>query len=369
MNRVIPHGKYSLPAWSKGWRRRGLHAATLLLAGLSATPTQAGAAYEAPFWLPGGDLQTIWGVLISTPQVAYRRERWELPDGDFLDLDWVDGPAGAPLLVLFHGLEGSSRSPYALEFMDAAKRRGWRGVVANFRGCSGTPNRLPRAYYAGDTAEVERVLRHVATSAAPVYAVGFSLGGNVLLKWLEERGASARQRVRAAAAVSAPLDLPAAGAALDQGFNRVYTVRFLKTLKAKALAKLERYPRLYERKALEAVASIKAFDNLVTAPLHGYRDADDYWARAASKPGLKTIQVPTLIINARNDPFMPGDVLPKREQVSPRVTLDFPASGGHVGFVTGPFPGRAGWLPERVLDYFATDPAPSRLTETPAAIR
>jgi predicted alpha/beta-fold hydrolase len=335
-------------------------------------PEHAANPYQAPFWLPGGDLQTIWGALIAMPEVVYRRERWELPDGDFLDLDWVDGPAEAPLLVLFHGLEGDSRSPYALHLMAAVKQRGWRGVVPHFRGCSGELNRLPRAYHSGDTAEIEAILRHLQQGNAPLHAAGVSLGGNALLKWLGERGESARELVRSAAAVSAPLDLPAAGAALDQGFSRVYTARFLKTLKAKALAKLERFPGLYDRRALQEVDSIKGFDSLVTAPLHGYRDADDYWARAASKPGLKAIAVPTLIINARNDPFMPGGVLPAPEQVSPLVTLDFPESGGHVGFVTGPFPGASGWLPQRLLDYFAACGGPPRyalLKEKPAATR
>lgn len=312
-------------------------------------------SYAAPVWLPGGDLQTIWSVLISTPQVEYRRERWDMPDGDFIDLDWVDGRADAPLVVLFHGLEGDSRSQYALYLMSAIKQRGWRGVVPHFRGCSGEPNRLPRAYHSGDSAEIEAILTYVGAENghAPIYAAGVSLGGNALLKWLGERGVAARKWLHAAAAISAPLDLPAAGAALDRGFNRIYTARFLKTLKAKALAKLERYPLLYDRRAVREIDTIKAFDTLVTAHLHGYRDADDYWARAASKPGLKYIGIPTLIINARNDPFMPGDVLPGADEVAADVTLDFPAKGGHVGFVTGPFPGGSNWLPRRLLDFFA----------------
>lgn len=315
----------------------------------------ANTTYAAPVWLPGGDLQTIWSVLISTPQVEYRRERWDMPDGDFIDLDWVDGRADAPLVVLFHGLEGDSRSQYALYLMSAIKQRGWRGVVPHFRGCSGEPNRLPRAYHSGDSAEIEAILTYVGAESghAPIYAAGVSLGGNALLKWLGERGVAARKWLHAAAAISAPLDLPAAGAALDRGFNRIYTARFLRTLKAKALAKLERYPLLYDRQALREIDTIKAFDTLVTAPLHGYRDADDYWARAASKPGLKYIRIPTLIINARNDPFMPGDVLPGADEVAADVTLDFPAKGGHVGFVTGPFPGGSNWLPRRLLDFFA----------------
>ena len=311
-------------------------------------------SYRAPAWLPGGDPQTIWAVALSRPEVAYRRQRWELPDGDFLDLDWVDGPPGAPLLVLFHGLEGSSDSHYARFFMAAAKARGWRGVVPHFRGCSGEMNRLPRAYHSGDSAEIQGILGRLAREAGgPLGALGFSLGGNALLRWLGERGEAAGELLAGAAAVSAPLDLPAAGATLDRGFCRVYAARFLKTLKRKALDKLDRYPQLYDRAAVAAVGTIKAFDTLVTAPLHGYRDADDYWARAASKPVLKDIRVPTLLVNARNDPFMPGATLPSPAEVSDAVTLDFPATGGHVGFVTGPFPGGFGWLPDRVLGYLA----------------
>lgn len=335
--------------------------ALVLLMAVMSTPTLAVDPYKAPIWLPGGDLQTIWAVALSPPAVEYRRERWEMPDGDFIDLDWVDGPADAPLLVLFHGLEGSSDSHYARYFMVEARRRGWRGVVPHFRGCSGEMNRLPRAYHSGDSAEIGRILRHAAESNghAPLLALGFSLGGNALLRWLEEEADRAPTLVRAAAAVSAPLDLPVAGATLDQGFSRVYTARFLKTLKKKALEKLDRYPLLYDRGAVEAIDTIKAFDTLVTAPLHGYRDADDYWARAASKPLLKAIRVPTLLVNARNDPFMPGSVLPTRDEVSDRVTLDFPETGGHVGFVTGPFPGDFDWLPTRVLAFFETNLAES----------
>jgi predicted alpha/beta-fold hydrolase len=326
----------------------------MVMAWSSSAETVGAGPYRAPFWLPGGDLQTIWAVALSHPEVDYRRERWELPDGDFIDLDWVDGPTGAPLLVLFHGLEGSSDSHYARHFMDAVKKRGWRGVVPHFRGCSGELNRLPRAYHSGDSAEIDQVVRHLrrGNGHAPIHVLGFSLGGNALLKWLGEQGPAARAVVQGAAAVSAPLDLPAAGAALDQGFNRVYTARFLKTLKRKALEKLDRYPLLYDRAAVAGIETIRDFDSLVTAPLHGYRDADDYWTRAASKPALKSIRVPTLVLNARNDPFMPGEVLPRPDEVSDRVTLDFPAEGGHVGFVMGPFPGSYRWLPERVLGYF-----------------
>jgi predicted alpha/beta-fold hydrolase len=289
--------------------------------------------------------------------IHYRRERWELPDGDFIDLDWLDGAGNAapdaPLVVLFHGLEGDSHSVYARYLMAALRQRGWRGVVPHFRGCSGAPNRLPRAYHSGDSAEVGYILHRLRAGTGQMYAAGVSLGGNALLKWLGEQGSAAGEVVLACAAVSAPLDLPAAGAALDRGFNRIYSGHFLRSLKPKALAKLDRFPGLYDRQAVAAASRIEQFDSLVTAPLHGYRDAADYWMQAASKPWLQHIQVPTLIINARNDPFMPAAVLPDATQVSAQVKLDFPQQGGHVGFVTGPFPGGFDWLPQRLLDYFA----------------
>jgi len=327
-----------------------------LAAIMAAMPACAATPYTAPAWLPGGHLQTIYtSLFISVPQVDYRRERLELPDGDFLDLDWVDGKNGVPVVVLFHGLEGSSASFYAHDLMHAVQQRGWNGVVAHFRGCSGEDNRLPRAYFAGDSAEIERILRHVKARfpAAPVYAVGVSLGGNALLRWLGESGAAAHPLVARAAAVSAPLDLTAAGNALDSGFNRkVYTARFLATLKAKALRMANKYPGLLDVEAIQAATTFREFDTLVTAHLHGFRDADDYWLRASSKPLLNSIAVPTLVINAKNDPFLPAQFLPATADVAPEVTLEQPDDGGHVAFPSGPFPGNIDWLPQRLLDFF-----------------
>ena len=320
-------------------------------------PTRA-AEYQAPAWLPGGDLQTVYPYFFAPlPQVDYRRERWELPDGDFLDLDWVDEAADAPLVVLFHGLEGNSRGFYALALMNAVKQRGWRGVVVHFRGCSGEPNRLPRAYFAGDSAEIDYILKRLKQNngQAVLYAIGVSLGGNALLKWLGEEGENATAVINRAVAISAPVDLAIAGHTLDKVINRhSYTMKFLSTLKQKALQKLDAYPDLYARKKIEAISSLYAFDDLVTAPLHGYKGADDYWRRASSKPGLIHVRVPTLLINARNDPFMSGSALPGPDEVSTAVTLDFPAQGGHVGFLEGPFPGTVNWMPQRALGFFET---------------
>jgi predicted alpha/beta-fold hydrolase len=313
--------------------------------------------YVAPAWLPGGHLQTIYtNLFITAPYADYRRERLELDDGDFLDFDWVDGNANAPIVVLFHGLEGSSASHYAQNLMHSVKARGWNGAVAHFRGCSGENNRLPRAYFAGDSAEIERILRHVKSlhPDAPIYAVGVSLGANALLKWLGESGESARSLVARAAAVSAPLDLTAAGNALDQGFNRnVYTTRFLSTLKTKALHKAEQFPGLLDSDAIAAATTFREFDSLVTARLHGFIDADDYWFKASSKPLLGFIAVPTLVINAKNDPFLPASALPSSAEVSSTVTLEQPDTGGHVAFPSGPFPGNIDWLPNRLMVFFS----------------
>lgn len=338
--------------------RVGTSACLVVALAAMITPMSAPASeiYAAPGWLPGGHLQTIYtSVFIRVPAVDYRRERLELADGDFLDFDWVDGDLDAPVVVLFHGLEGNSSSGYARNLMHSVKARGWNGVVAHFRGTSGEDNRLSRAYYAGDSEEIERILRHVKTHhpTQPIYAVGVSLGGNALLKWLGEQGESALNLVSRAAGVSAPVDLAAAGHALDSGFNRdVYTARFLSTLKAKALRKAQQYPDLLDADAIRAASTFQEFDTLVTARLHGFIDAEDYWLKVSSKPWLKSIRVPTLVLNARNDPFLPAEALPGDADVSDAVTLEQPETGGHVAFPRGPFPGNARWLPQRLLQHF-----------------
>ena len=299
----------------------------------------AAGGYTAPFWLPGAHLQTIVPALFSRkPAVAYRRERWDTPDGDFIDLDWLaDRPIDdhAPLLVLFHGLEGNSDSHYARATMYAARQRGWQAVIPHFRSCSGELNRAPRFYHSGDSAEIDWIVRRLAgTATGPLYVAGVSLGGNALLRWLGERPDDATRLVAAAAAVSAPVDLQAGGAALGKGFNRVYTRHFLQTLKVKSTQKLAQYPGLFDRDAMLAARDLHAFDDIVTAPMHGFRDADDYWRRASSKPLLPAITVPTLLLNARNDPFLPAAALPSVHEVSQAVTIEQPETGGHVGFMS-----------------------------------
>jgi uncharacterized protein len=316
--------------------------------------------YRAPRWLPGGHLQTIWPALFSRPvpgeAPTYRRERWDTPDGDFVDVDFIDAadPA-APLLVLFHGLEGSSHSPYALAFAHRAAVLGWAYAVPHFRGCSGELNLAPRAYHSGDFQEIGWVLARLrARRSQPLLAVGVSLGGNALLRWAEEAGDSAAATARAVAAVCAPVDLAAGGHAIGRGFNRqVYTRMFLRTMKPKALLKWQQHPGLFDRERLLRARTLYEFDNLFTAPLHGFKDTEDYWSRASAKPHLCRIRIPALVLNARNDPFVPARSLPGPQEVGPCVTLWQPAHGGHVGFARGRFPGHGQTLPEAVTDWFA----------------
>jgi len=295
--------------------------------------------------------------------VTYWRERWDTPDYDFIDLDWVDNPNreltldqqdDTPLIVLFHRLEGSSNSHYARALMHAVDVHGGRGVVVHFRGCSGELNRLPRAYHSGDTAEIDWILRRFrATRTSPIFVAGVSIGGNVLLKWLGEQGKAARSVITRAAAISAPFDLAAASDTLARGFNRVYTRHFLNSLKAKTLLKLKRYQALCDPRRMRAARTLREFDDVVTAPLHGFDGVDDYYARASCKPYLAGIELPTLIISARNDPFLPARFLPTAAEMSAYVQLETPDTGGHVGFVSGRFPGNIEWLTQRVLNFFA----------------
>jgi predicted alpha/beta-fold hydrolase len=334
--------------------------------------------YVAPRWLPGGNLQTIWPALYARrtmgPAPRYRRERWTAPDGDFIDVDWLQ-PASTvattppqtaekangtkhgtakrnerALLVLFHGLEGSSASHYAEAFAEFARESGMDYAVPHFRGCSGELNWGPRAYHSGDHQEIDWILRCFrAQHTGPIFVVGISLGGNALLRWAQEQGAQASQVVQALAAVSSPIDLAAGGHAIGRGFNRqVYTRMFLNTMKPKALKKWEQHPGLFDRDALLQAKDLYAFDNAFTAPLHGFKSTDDYWARGSAKPHLPEIRIPALVVNALNDPFVPAVCLPSQSEVGTSVTLWQPAHGGHVGFPQGRLPGHVRAMPDAV---------------------
>ena len=317
--------------------------------------------YSAPWWLPVGNLQTIWAALRAQrflgPKPVFRRERWASPDNDFVDVDFLehDGTADAPLLVVFHGLEGSSASHYAEALADVARLRGWDCAVPHFRGCSGEMNHAPRAYHSGDFEEIDWILRRFkAQHRGPVLAVGVSLGGNALMRWAGEMGAAAGAVVSAVAAVCSPLDLAAGGWAIGRGFNRqVYTRMFLRTMVPKALQKLEQHPGLFSRDALLAARDLYTFDNVFTAPVHGFKNTEDYWSRASAKPHLHKVGVPALALNAHNDPFIPAWSLPQAGEVSASVTLWQPQQGGHVGFPSAPFPGHVRAMPEAVANFFA----------------
>ncbi|HEY2922440.1 MAG TPA: hydrolase [Candidatus Binatia bacterium] len=316
--------------------------------------------YRAPWWLPGGHLQTIYArSLARNYPVHYRRERWETPDNDFIDLDWLDpSSGGGRLIVLFHGLEGFAQSHYALSLMAIAAKQGWRGVVPHFRGCSGEANRLLRSYHSGDSREIDWILRRIKREnpRSEVYVVGVSLGGNMLLKWLGEEREAASSVVERAITVSTPVDLVAAAGELDFGIRRIlYTEYFLRSMRPKALAKISAHGLTIDPRAVRASLTFRQFDDLYTAPIHGFKDAQDYWTRCSGKPWLKLIAVPTLLLNAQNDPFLPSAALPSAAEVSDAVTLEFPATGGHVGFVSGKFPGHLEWLPRRIMRFFAAN--------------
>lgn len=321
--------------------------------------------YRAPWWLPGGNAQTLYAALLADAgsKPRYRRERWDTPDGDFVDIDFTNAGSSFPLMILFHGLEGNSSSHYVTALVNAFSRADWRVAVAHFRGCSGEPNRLARAYHSGDSAEIEWMLARFAGMAPQLpVAVGISLGGNALLKYLGEAGASARKLLSAAISVSAPLDLMAAGDALGRGFARIYSAAFLRSLKKKSEEKAMRFPGAFDRPAMRRARSLRDFDNAVTAPLHGFPNTDDYWTRASSKPLLRSIEVPTLLMNARNDPFLPERALPGEHEVSKHVEREFPESGGHVGFVTAGPKGNFEWFTERIIGFVQTHaPVATRL--------
>jgi hypothetical protein len=312
--------------------------------------------YTAPWWLPGGNLQTIVAAKLGRryPHAApvYVRERWDTPDHDFIDLDWQTGPTAVqtPLLVLFHGLEGSSRSHYAESFADFARTQNLAYVVVHFRGCSGELNHAARAYHSGDFEEIAWILERLRLRhEGPIIAVGISLGGNALLRWAQEAGNSASQTVSAVASVCAPVDLTASGECIGQGFNRlVYTRMFLQTMKPKALRKLAQFPGLFDGEALRAAKDLYAFDNLFTAPLHGFKNTETYWRTASAKPGLNRIRIPSLVLNACNDPFVPAASLPAQKDVGEWVTLWQPRDGGHVGFPAGTPPSSLSALPSAV---------------------
>ena len=304
--------------------------------------------FKPAWWLPGPHLQTLWPTFCrrKLKNLELRRERFELPDGDFLDLDWV-GEKG-PLVLLLHGLEGSVRSPYAEGMLQALLKKGWRGLFIHFRGCSGEPNRLERGYHSGETQDLAAVVAMVKARepSTLLAAIGYSLGGNVLLKWLGETGEN--NPLSAACAVSVPFELAKAAQRFQEGFSRLYQWHLLRCLRKSISRKFQQNGPLN----LAAIKTIRDFDEQFTAPLHGFKGADDYYERSSCRQYLAKIKVPTLLLHAQDDPFMTKEVIPKNEELSAQVQLELSLSGGHVGFISGKLPWKSEyWLEQRVPQF------------------
>jgi len=308
--------------------------------------------FRAPFLLRNGHVQTILPVLLRRRVLAaFARQRLELADGDFLDLDWLR--CGAPrVAILAHGLEGSSTQTYIRGMAAALARAGWDALAWNFRGCSGEPNRLPRAYHSGETGDLHAVIARAALDYPAIALIGFSLGGNVILKYLGE--APAHPAIRAAVAVCAPIDLAACARQLDERrSNRIYLRRFLASLIEKIEAKAMLFPGIVDAAGARQMRSFQQFDDRYTGPLHGFRDAADYWTQASSRQFLPHITVPTLLLQPRNDPFLAPEAYPWREaEANPHLFLEAPDSGGHVGFLDLAH-GLQPWSERRCVEFLA----------------
>jgi predicted alpha/beta-fold hydrolase len=305
--------------------------------------------FRPAWWLPGPHLQTLWASLnIRGANLSLTRERIDLSDGDFIDLDWGN-QSSQPIVIILHGLEGSANSNYARGLLQKLNQCQLRGVVLHFRGCSGEANRALRAYHSGDTEDLASVIAMLQQREpqVPIAAVGFSLGGNVLLKWLGETGAA--NPLCCAVAVSVPFELRKSALRLQTGFSRLYQRHLLKLLCKKIDAKKTLHDKIKNFPNLDSLHTIYDFDDRITAPLHNFASADDYYARSSSRQFLKTITVPTLLLQAKDDPFLTPDALPQLSELSKTVSLELSSCGGHVGFVAGGWPFRPRyWLEERI---------------------
>ena len=317
--------------------------------------------FRPAWWLPGAHLPTIWGKLGRRVAPAHERvERWTAPDGGVLSVARLD-PArpDAPILTLFHGLEGSIRSTYAQGLMQAARSRGWGAAMLIWRSCDGRVPEVPRLYHSGETTDADFFIRRLAAErpGRPLYCAGFSLGANVLLKWLGEQGDALPVEVRAVAALSTPFDLGAGSRHLEHGFSRLYLWHFVRSLRVKAYAALDRHPSLaVDRSRLERARTFWEFDDVFTGPVHGFSGADDYYHRSSSIRFLSKIRVPTLLLSAVDDPFLPSVVLDRVRELAlanPQLEIEFTERGGHVGWVTGGLRSPGYYLDSRVPDWLA----------------
>ena len=316
--------------------------------------------FQRAAWLPGPHLGTVYAsVARPFPRPRFRRERWDLPDGDFVDVDRLEGAGrGAPVLVISHGLEGSSRAAYVRGLAAAAARRGLSVAAWNFRGCSGEPNRLLRQYHSGETGDLGAVVDRLSAEdpGRPIALAGFSLGGNQLVKWLGERGDDLPAAVRSAVAISVPFDLALCAIALDgPGFwPWIYRERFLRRLRRKALRKAADHPGRIDAAAVRRTTTFSGYDGLVTAPLHGFESAEDYWTRSSSAQFIAGVRRPLLLLSADDDPLVPARALPvEAAGLNPVVTLEVTSGGGHVAFVSGAPWNPGFWAEERAMDFLA----------------
>lgn len=306
--------------------------------------------FKPAWWLPTSHLQTIWPVLCrrSIKNLKLERERFELADGDFIDLDWA-GEGQGPLVLVLHGFEGSIKSHYAKGMLQTLCQQGWRGVFMHFRGCSGEPNRLPRSYHSGDTQDVATVVQilHEREPKTRMAAIGISLGGNVLLKWLGETGRD--NPLKAAIAISVPFELNKAFERFAHGLSKAYQWYFLKCLRHRLSHKFQLISPPIDPLLLYKSRTLREFDDKITAPLHGFSSAQEYYTVSSSRKYLRSIRVPTLLLHAKDDPLMTEDVIPDIEELSDYIQLELTESGGHVGFVTGKYPWRPEyWLEQRI---------------------
>jgi predicted alpha/beta-fold hydrolase len=312
----------------------------------------ADGGFRPAWWLPGGHLQTLFPTLFRVRRPPpLKRERLELDDSDFLDLDWTPEQAG-PLVLLLHGLEGSQHSHYASGFLETLDRSGLQCVQMYFRGCSGEPNRLPRGYHSGETGDLQTVINHISQRypERDIHAVGVSLGGNVLLKWLGEN--PEQQQVQRTVAISVPFDLANSAARLSRGTSRFYQTYLLRKMRLSVGHKATQVSMPIDTSCLTRLSSFRQFDHEVTAPLHGFTGVDDYYAKSSSRRFVSRITTPTLIIHALDDPFMTPDAIPRNDELGPGVTLELCRKGGHVGFVSGRLPMRPRyWLDLRVATW------------------
>lgn len=314
-------------------------------------------SYAAPAWLPGGHVQTIFPALFRRPApVAARAERLELPDGDFIDLEW-SGNSRSRLAILSHGLEADMKTGYIRGMAAALVRRGWDVLTWNFRGCGGEPNRLLRMYHSGATEDLHAIVSHAMDKhpADSVDLVGFSLGGNLTLKYLGERPASLPPRLHRAVVFSVPCDLACSSRQLAYPSNRIYMDRFLVAMRAKIRAKKAMFPEKLDLTGLDRIRTFQEFDDRFTAPIHGFHDAEDYWARNSSRQFIPHIVHPTLLVNAVNDPFLGPGCYPCEEAVASNCFhFESPATGGHVGF---PGFGNGGeyWSETRAAEFLGGD--------------